>query len=58
MSAFFVCVFEWVPDRFGEDFWLNGEKGESFLCSALKTQKRDSTAPVRADRVSGYPKNS
>ena len=20
MHAFFVCVFEWVPDRFGQDF--------------------------------------
>ena len=33
-------------------------KEESFLCSALKTEKRDPTAPVRADRVSGCPENA
>ena len=29
-----------------------------FLCSALKTEKRDPTSPVRADRVSGCPENA
>ena len=33
----------------------NGVKKESFLCAALKTEKRVSTAPVRADHVSGVP---
>ena len=33
----------------------NGVKKESFLCAALKTEKRVSTAPVRADHVSGGP---
>ena len=36
----------------------NGVKKESFLCAALKTEKRVSTAPVRADHVSGGPRNS
>ena len=31
-------------------------KKESFLCAALKTEKRVSTAPVRADHVSGGPR--
>ena len=40
---------------FGVRKW--GQK-ESFLCAALKTEKRVSTAPVRADHVSGGPRNS
>ena len=36
----------------------NGVKKESFLCAALKTEKRVSTAPVRADHVFGGPRNS
>ena len=36
----------------------NGVKKESCLCAALKTEKRFSTAPVRADRVSGGPRNA
>ena len=36
----------------------NGVKKESFLCAALKTEKRVSTAPVRADHMSGGPRNS
>ena len=56
---FFLCVFEWVPDRFSEDSGSrNGVKKESYLCAALKTDKRDSTAHVRADHVSGCPRNS
>ena len=55
----FLCVFERVPDRFWKEFGSqNGVKKDSFLCWALKTEKRDSIAPVRADRVSGCPGNS
>ena len=36
----------------------NGVKKESFLCAALKTEKRVSIAPVRADHVSGGPRNA
>ena len=36
----------------------NGVKKESCLCAALKTEKRVSTSPVRADHVSWGPRNS
>ena len=36
----------------------NEVKNGSFLCAALKTEKRVSTAPVRATRMSGGPRNS
>ena len=49
-----MCVFKRVPDRFRED--LGSGNRESFLCAALKTEKRVSTAPVRADHVSGGPR--
>ena len=59
MSAVFVCVFKRVPERFQEDLGSgNGVKKESFLCAALKMEKRVSIAPVRADHMSGGPRNS
>ena len=56
----FLCVFLngfrsgferiWGPEM--------GSKRRVFLCAALKTEKRVSAAPVRADHMSGGPRNS
>ena len=56
----FLCVF---LNGFRIDFerMLGPEMGSKrrvFFCTALKGDKRDSTAPVRADHVSGCPRNS
>ena len=56
---FCVCVLKGFRVDFAR-IWgpKMGSKRRVFLRAALKTEKRVSTAPVRADRMSGGPRNS